>query len=154
MFDDLRELYTDQINHHDQKPRNFRVMPDATRVAEGNNPLCGDHFTVFLKLEGDRICDASFEGGGCAMSKASASMMTDYLKGKTVMDARHCAEQFRSLATTGNADEATSEKFGAFSGVHQQPLRAKCADASLACDALSAQGRVCSKRPRRKRSGV
>ena len=88
MGDELNELYQQVILDHCRKPRHFHALPEANRTAEGNNPLCGDHFTVFLKLEGDVIQDISFQGSGCCISKASASMMTDQLKGKTVADAR------------------------------------------------------------------
>jgi nitrogen fixation NifU-like protein len=80
--DDLSNLYQEVILDHSRKPRNFRVMPDASCHAEGRNPLCGDHFTVYLKVENGSIKEASFQGDGCAISKASASIMTDFLKGK------------------------------------------------------------------------
>ena len=88
MSDDLNELYQEVILDHNRNPRNFHALADANRRAEGDNPLCGDHFTVFLKLDNDVIRDVSFQGAGCAISKASASLMTEQLKGKTVAEAR------------------------------------------------------------------
>ena len=127
MSDDLSELYQEVILDHSRKPRNFRALPDATRSAEGNNPLCGDHYTVFVKLDGDIIRDVAFQGEGCAISKASASMMTDYLKGKTAEDARRSFALYQNLITTGAADGDSLGKLRAFAGVHQFPMRVKCA---------------------------
>jgi len=127
MADDLSELYQEVILDHSRKPRNFRVMPDADRHAEGNNPLCGDHFTVYLKLENGAIKEATFQGDGCAISKASASMMTDYLKGKKIEEARSQFEKYHQMLTTGKADDEDMGKLCAFAGVHNFPMRVKCA---------------------------
>ena len=127
MTDELNELYQQVILDHSRKPRHFHVLPEANRTAEGNNPLCGDHYTVFLKLEDGVIRDISFQGAGCAISKASASMMADALKGKTIADARHCFSQYQNMVTTGKMDEEAMGKLCAFAGVHNFPMRVKCA---------------------------
>jgi nitrogen fixation protein NifU and related proteins len=127
MTDELSELYQQVILDHSRKPRHFHVLPEANRTAEGNNPLCGDHYTVFLKLEDGVIRDISFQGSGCAISKASASMMADELKGKTVAAARHYFSQYQNMVTTGKMDEEAMGKLCAFAGVHHFPMRVKCA---------------------------
>jgi nitrogen fixation NifU-like protein len=127
MNDDLNELYQQVILDHSRKPRNYGKLADANRWAEGNNPLCGDHYTVYLKLEGDVIKDVSFEGSGCAISKAAASIMTDYLKGKTSAEAQKHFALYQQMVTTGKADEETMGKLYAFAGVHTFPMRVKCA---------------------------
>ncbi len=127
MGDELNDLYQEVILDHSRKPRNFHVLPDANRSAEGNNPLCGDRYTVYLKLEGDTIKDISFQGSGCAISKASASMMTDQLKGKTLSNARDFFSQYQSMVTTGKMDEDFMGKLCAFAGVAHFPMRVKCA---------------------------
>jgi nitrogen fixation protein NifU and related proteins len=127
MPDELHELYQEVILDHCRKPRNFRVLNGDHREAEGRNPLCGDHFTVYLQLEGDVIRDVSFQGSGCCISKASASMMTGQLKGKTADEARACFSQYQNLVTTGKADEDAMGKLCAFAGVHHFPMRVKCA---------------------------
>jgi nitrogen fixation NifU-like protein len=135
--DILKELYKDQVIFYDKNPRNFRVLPDANRQAEGDNPICGDHFTVFLKLENDVILDLSFQGKGCAISKASASMMTEQLKGKTTSEARSFFNDFHKMLVTGEGDEETMGNLFALGGVHKFPMRVKCAVLSwyamLAC---------------------
>ena len=100
---DLRELYQEVILDHNRRPRNFRALEGANRHAEGYNPLCGDRLSLYLKVEDDVIKDASFQGSGCAISKASGSMMTDSVKGKTLSEVRDMFEQFRQMVT-GNAD--------------------------------------------------
>jgi nitrogen fixation NifU-like protein len=127
MSDDLTQLYQEVILDHSRKPRNYRAMPDADRHAEGNNPLCGDHFTVYLKLENGTIKEATFEGDGCAISKASASMMTDYLKGKKIDEARGHFDKYQEMVMTGAGDEEVMGKLCAFAGVHKFPMRVKCA---------------------------
>ena len=127
MSDDLSELYQQVILDHSRKPRNFHVLPGANRSAEGHNPLCGDRFTVFLKLENGVIQDISFQGSGCAISKASASMMTDQLKGKTVAEAEKTFSQYQQMVMTGPTNEEAMGKLCAFSGVRQFPMRVKCA---------------------------
>jgi nitrogen fixation NifU-like protein len=127
MSDELSELYQQVILDHSRKPRNFHALPGANHSAEGNNPLCGDHFTVFLKLEGGVIQDISFQGSGCAISKASASMMTDQLKGKSVAEAEKTFAKYQELVTTGLADEEAMGKLCVFAGVRRFPMRVKCA---------------------------
>ena len=126
---DLRDLYQEIILEHSKQPRNYRALPAANHKAEGYNPLCGDHFTVYLNLEGDTIRDVSFEGSGCAFSKASASMMTQALKGKSRAEAEKLFERFHKLVT-GHAEANGTEALGklaAFSGVSEFPVRVKCA---------------------------
>jgi nitrogen fixation NifU-like protein len=127
MSDDLNELYQEVILDHSRKPRNFRVLPEATCSAEGHNPLCGDRFTVFLKLDQGVIQDISFQGSGCAISKASASMMTDQLKGKTVADAKSLFGKYQQMVTTGPAADESMGKLKVFEGVRNFPMRVKCA---------------------------
>jgi nitrogen fixation NifU-like protein len=102
-------------------------LTEANRKADGNNPLCGDRYTVYLKLEGDVIRDISFQWSGCAISKASASMMTDELKGKTAADARKYFSQYQDMVRTGKMDEEAMGKLCAFAGVSHFPMRVKCA---------------------------
>jgi nitrogen fixation NifU-like protein len=127
MSDDLNELYQEVILDHNRKPRNFRFLPDADRHAEGHNPLCGDRYTVFLKLDHDIIREATFQGAGCAISKASASLMTEQIKGKTVAEARKYFADFQQMLTTGKADEDSMGNLCALGGVHKFPMRVKCA---------------------------
>lgn len=127
MSDDLNELYQEVILDHSRKPRNFHDLPGASHSGEGNNPLCGDHFTVFMKIENGRIQDISFLGAGCAISKASASMMTDYLKGKTVAEAEKAFGGYQKMVTTGPTNEEELGKLAVFSGVRHFPMRVKCA---------------------------
>jgi len=127
---DLRELYQEVILDHNKKPRNFREIPDATAKAEGFNPLCGDHLNLSLKLDGDVITDVAFKGSGCAISKASASMMTTSVAGKTKSEADKLFHLFHEMVT-GNgesrADPAALGKLAVFSGVCEFPARVKCA---------------------------
>jgi nitrogen fixation NifU-like protein len=127
MDNDLNELYQQVILDHSRKPRHFHVLPEANRAAEGNNPLCGDRYTVYLKLEGDVISDISFQGSGCAISKASGSMMADQLKGKTIAEARQVFGQYQDMVKTGKMDEEAMGKLCAFAGVSHFPMRVKCA---------------------------
>ena len=127
---DLRELYQEVILEHNKAPRNFRELETANHTAEGYNPLCGDHFTVYLNLDGDSIRDISFLGSGCAISKASASMMTQSLKGKTMAEAGKLFDQFHKLVTgrsPANGNQAELGKLAVFSGVSEFPVRVKCA---------------------------
>ena len=127
---DLRDLYQDVILEHSKAPRNFREMASANHKAEGFNPLCGDRFTVYLDLEGDSIRDISFQGSGCAISKASASMMTQSLKGKTKTDAEKLFGRFHGMVTghdPSNGDQTELGKLTVFSGVSEFPVRVKCA---------------------------
>lgn len=127
---DLRDLYQEVILEHSKAPRNFRLMKDANYHAEGFNPLCGDRLTVYVDLEGDAIRDISFQGSGCAISKASASMMTQSVKGRTKQEVDALFDDFRRLVTgqlNGGADSAELGKLAAFSGVSEYPVRVKCA---------------------------
>ena len=127
---DLRELYQELIIDHSKRPRNFKVLETADRKLEGYNPLCGDKVTVFLELEHDRVKDVSFQGSGCAISTASASVMTESVKGKTLAEVEALFEVFHQLVmgkppAAGNAPELG--KLAAFSGVSEFPARVKCA---------------------------
>jgi len=123
---DLTDLYQQVILDHNRRPRNRAKLPTANRVAHGDNPTCGDQCSVYIRLEGDRIADISFDGQGCAISQASASLMTTQVKGKTAAEAQELYEQFRKIVTTGEAPEEISD-FAAFAGVHAFPARIKCA---------------------------
>ena len=125
MFEELGDLYQQVILDHSKSPRNFRPLADASHQAQGRNPLCGDQVKVYLKLDGDQLRDISFEGSGCAISKASASVMTTILKGKTTTEAKTLFEQFHDTVMTGKAQ--TTEKLAVFAGVHKFPARVKCA---------------------------
>ena len=129
MSADLRDLYQEVILDHSKRPRNFKPMPDANRSAEGYNPLCGDRETVYLKLDGDRVQDVAFQGAGCAISTASASMMTESLKGKSRKEAEALFQRFHELIT-GKAPSSggpTLGKLEVFEGVREYPVRIKCA---------------------------
>jgi nitrogen fixation NifU-like protein len=135
---DLDDLYQEVILDHNKSPRNFRVMAEANRKAEGYNPLCGDHVTVFLRLEEGVIKDISFQGAGCAISKASASMMTAELKGKSEADAHSLFDHVHRMLT-GEAERSEGDKVGKLailSGVCKFPARVKCA--SLAWHTVNA----------------
>ena len=133
---DLRELYQQVILDHNRKPRNFRAIEGAHREAEGFNPLCGDRITVYLALEGDTIADVSFRGEGCAISKASASLMTQHLKGKTLAEAKQVFDAFHSMVTGGAGAPEALGKLAVFRGVCEFPMRVKCA--TLAWHTLNA----------------
>lgn len=126
---DLRELYQQVILDHNKNPRNFREMPDATKRVEGYNPLCGDHYTIFVKTEGDTIAEVSFTGNGCAISKASASVMSSTVKGRTKEEAERLFETFHRLVTgeTSGISATDLGRLAAFSGVSEFPARVKCA---------------------------
>jgi nitrogen fixation NifU-like protein len=129
---ELRELYQEVILDHSKRPRNLREMPDATSSAEGANPLCGDTATIYLHLDGDVVRDVSFVGKGCSISTASASMMTDAVKGKTRAEVEALFERFHELVTTNPDGSAPAEgaelgKLAVFSGVAEFPMRVKCA---------------------------
>lgn len=131
MTDDLRDLYQEVILDHGKHPRNFHACEDATNEARGNNPLCGDQLVIYLKLgEDGKVADASFLGKGCAISMASASMMTELLKGRTPDEARTMFNAFHAMCT-GDADDVTLdediEKLQVLSGVRDYPTRVKCA---------------------------
>jgi nitrogen fixation protein NifU and related proteins len=138
MMASLGQLYQDLILDHNRSPRNYREIENASRRVEGNNPLCGDRLTVFLRMEGDSIQDAAFQGSGCAISRASASLMTAAVKGKTRSEAVNLFERFHRLVT-GTLDPADTPSLGklaAFAGVVEFPVRIKCA--SLSWHALRA----------------
>ncbi|MFQ6677707.1 MAG: Fe-S cluster assembly sulfur transfer protein SufU [Fidelibacterota bacterium] len=125
-MDDLRELYQQLILDHNQHPQNFRKLDHPTSVAKGHNPLCGDEITLYLTVENDQIKDVSFKGSGCAISKASASIMTTLIKGETIAEAEHLFEQFHKMITTGEISEGMG-KLEVLAGVHKFPSRVKCA---------------------------
>lgn len=135
----LRELYQETILDHNKSPRNFRKMENANRKGEGYNPLCGDHYTIYVKLDNDIITDVAFDGAGCAISKASASVMTSMVKGKSKGDAESLFQDFHKLVK-GELDPSDElDRFGklaAFAGVSEFPARVKCA--SLAWHTLHA----------------
>src|SRR3990167_3873357 len=110
MNDNLKDLYQQMIMDHNRNPRNFRAMTDADRTVEGYNPLCGDHFKVYLKLKGDVIQDISFDGSGCAISKSSASMMTAALQGKTRQEARALFEEIHKMLSRGIGESFDTAK--------------------------------------------
>jgi nitrogen fixation NifU-like protein len=124
---DLTDLYQSVILDHNRRPRNYSVLPTANRVGSGNNPMCGDQMTVYVRLEGDRIADISFQGSGCAISKASTSLMTINLKGKTIAEAEAIYAGVHQLVTTGQVAEDDMSDLAALAGVHQFPARIKCA---------------------------
>jgi len=130
-YDSKTELYQQVILEHNKKPRNFKKLENATHKAEGYNPLCGDHLVVYLNVNDDNIIeDVSFEGDGCAISKASSSMMTASLKGKSVDEAVELFRQFHKLITgelDPEKDEHTLGKLAVFSGIWHFPARVKCA---------------------------
>jgi len=138
MSSDLRDLYQEVILEHSKAPRNYRESPAANRKAEGFNPLCGDRFTIYLTMDGDSIRDVSFQGSGCAISKASASMMTQSMKGKSAAQAAKLFDSFHRLVTGLGQSNGDAElgKLTVFSGVSQFPARVKCA--TLAWHALQA----------------
>lgn len=129
MDSQLRDLYQELILDHKRHPRNFHAMADATRVVEGHNPLCGDHLHLYVKLEGERIADVSFVGEGCAISTASASLLTEALKGKSVAEAEALVAQMVELLTADGktTDPMALGKLGVLAGVRDYPSRVKCA---------------------------
>jgi nitrogen fixation NifU-like protein len=134
---DLTDLYQEVILDHNRRPRNFGVLENATHHAEGYNPLCGDRLNLFLTLDGDVITDVRFEGSGCAISKASASLMTDSLKGCDISAARSLFDRFHRMVTTPPDREVEDlGKLSALAGVREFPVRVKCA--SLAWHTLKA----------------
>jgi len=126
MSDDLTELYHQLLLDHSKSPRNFRVLPDANRTAQGTNPICGDSYTLYARMDGDVVQDLTFQGSGCAISKASASLLTEILKGKTKAEVKVMFDKVRNLMTTGHSDGDLG-KLSALSGVHRFPERIKCA---------------------------
>lgn len=127
---DLSSLYQEVILDHSKRPRNFHAIDNAEHHANGYNPLCGDKVTIFLHMEGDRIADISFQGSGCAISTASASILTETLKGKTRAEAEALFEAFHKLVTGRHVESAGTPSLGklaVFSGVSEFPVRVKCA---------------------------
>jgi nitrogen fixation NifU-like protein len=124
---DFSELYQTVILEHNRRPRNYLVLPSANRVGSGNNPLCGDEVTVYVRLEGDKIAEISFQGSGCAISQASTSLMTINLKGKTIAEAEAIAGDVHKLITSGDIKGDEFSDLSALAGVHQFPARIKCA---------------------------
>ncbi|MBI2430383.1 MAG: SUF system NifU family Fe-S cluster assembly protein [Ignavibacteriales bacterium] len=139
---EVNELYQQLILEHNKSPRNFKKLENATHDADGYNPLCGDHYHVWLKLDGDTIADIGFQGSGCAISKSSASMMTSAVKGATIQEAKEMLEKYHSVIMTKIGDEIPEEKIeslgslGALAGVREFPARIKCA--SLAWHTMNA----------------
>ena len=125
-MDDLNDLYQQVILDHCKKPRNFHELPAATCSAQGHNPLCGDQLKLFLVVDGDTVKDISFVGDGCCISKASASLLTESVKGKSKADVRAMFDQVHELVTTGQV-RGDVGKLAVFAGVHKFPARVKCA---------------------------
>ena len=127
---ELGDLYQQIIVEHNRSPRNFKRLDDATHTADGDNPLCGDKITLYVKLEGDVISDIGFQGKGCAISRSSASLMTGAVKGKTVAEADRLFHAFRDMVAGEHAaaDPTSLGKLAAFAGVRQFPVRVKCAN--------------------------
>jgi nitrogen fixation protein NifU and related proteins len=133
MSDELQDLYQELILDHNRHPLNLREMPDATRSVEADNPLCGDQLRLYVRIEGDRIADISFQGQGCAISMASASLLTERLKGASVDEARALFDQVHRALTAAEdtpVDEDVLGKLAALVGVRRYPMRVKCATLS------------------------
>jgi nitrogen fixation protein NifU and related proteins len=126
MFDDINDLYQQVILDHCKQPRNFHELPAATCSAQGRNPICGDQLKLFLALDGEKISDISFTGSGCCISKASASLLTEFAKGKTKTDVEKMFGQVHEMVTTGKVNGDVG-KLTVFAGVHKYPARVKCA---------------------------
>lgn len=138
-MNDLNDLYQQVILDHNKRPRNFRKIPAATGSAEGFNPLCGDHITIYVQMDQDRVLDISFEGSGCAISKASASMMTEVVKGKSKQESEALFAKVHRMLTAppdATVDATDLGKLAALDGVREFPVRVKCA--SLAWHTLLA----------------
>ncbi len=127
MPDDLNELYQEVILDHSKNPKNFAPLDDANRMAQGRNPVCGDQVTIFMNVEEGVIKDITFQGSGCAISKAAASMMTSSLKGKSIAEAKTLFDKVQEIVTTGEGNLDEVGKLAAFAGVHKFPARVKCA---------------------------
>lgn len=129
MFDEIRDLYQEVVFDHNRNPRNFRLMEDATRKIDGFNPLCGDKITLYIKLNGETIEDVSFQGSGCAISTASASLMTEIVRGQTEAQAHETFELFHRIVTGEDARTNFEElgKLAVLAGVRAYPARVKCA---------------------------
>lgn len=130
MMPELRDLYQEVVVDHSKRPRNFRRIEEPSRTAQGYNPLCGDKVNVYVKLQDGRVADVSFEGSGCAISTASASIMTEVVRGKTVKETQALFEGFHRLVTTGDASSKPGVPLGklaVFANVSEFPVRVKCA---------------------------
>jgi len=127
MSDDLTDLYQQVILDHSKSPRNFHKLEHATCTAQGHNPLCGDNYTIYAQMDGDVVKDLSFQGSGCAISKASASILTDTLKGKTKAEVKALFSRVHDMVTTGKVNGGDIGKLAVFAGVHKFPARVKCA---------------------------
>ncbi|HXF95665.1 MAG TPA: SUF system NifU family Fe-S cluster assembly protein [Gemmatimonadales bacterium] len=140
---DLADLYQQVIIEHNRSPRNYRVLPDANRTAEGDNPLCGDRLTLYLKVNGDTIEDVGFQGRGCAISQASASLMTAAVQGKRVAEAQALFDAVHAMLTgSGTPDPGRLGKLAALAGVRQFPARVKCASLSWHTLRAALEGRA------------
>jgi nitrogen fixation NifU-like protein len=141
----LRDLYQEVILDHNKNPRNYHKLDDANRMADGRNPLCGDHYTIYLVVEDDKVKEVAYEGSGCAISKASASIMSQELKGKSIAEAEKIFQLFHKVVT-GEADAMDHldelGKLAAFAGVAEFPVRVKCATLAWHAmhNALTAKG--------------
>ena len=125
--DDLRELYQEVILDHNQNPQNFGLLESPTHSGDGYNPLCGDKLQLHLEVEGDRVKDIRFNGSGCAISKASSSIMTTVVKGKSTTEVESLFDSFHQLVTTGKSNRNNLGKLVVMAGVHKYPARVKCA---------------------------
>ena len=126
MFDDLNDLYQQVILDHSKSPRNYSKLEGANRTAQGHNPLCGDHVTMYLHLDGNTVKDISWQGSGCAISRASASILTTAVKGKSIAEVKSLFAQVHDMVTTGKSNGDLG-KLAVFAGVHKFPARVKCA---------------------------
>ena len=126
MFDDLNDLYQQVILDHSKSPRNYTRLEGANRTAQGHNPLCGDHVTMYLHLDGNTVKDISWQGSGCAISRASASILTTAVKGKSIAEVKSLFAQVHDMVTTGKSNGDLG-KLAVFAGVHKFPARVKCA---------------------------
>jgi len=126
MFDDLNDLYQQVILDHSKSPRNYTKLEGANRMAQGHNPICGDHVTMYLHVDGNVVKDIAWQGSGCAISRASASILTTALKGKTVSEVKALFSRVHDMVTTGKANGDVG-KVAVFAGVHKFPARVKCA---------------------------
>ncbi len=139
-MDELRELYQATILEHNKQPRNYAKLANATHEADGHNPLCGDSLTLYARVDGGgRLAEVAFQGSGCAISRASASLMTEFVKGKTIEQVEADFDRFHALLTAPPGETPSSEglgKLAVFSGVREYPARVKCA--TLAWHALRA----------------
>ena len=127
MFDDLVDLYQQVILDHSKSPRNFRKLEGASHTAQGYNPLCGDNYTIYALMDGDLVKELTFQGSGCAISKASASLLTDALKGKNKAEVKALFDKVHEMVTSGKVSDTGLGKLAAFAGVHKFPARVKCA---------------------------